>query len=133
MEVEAAGAQIRAGQALPAQHGAIGAAAHRDLFRFQPGHAGGLARGLYQMEMRLDLFQHVAVAVLDLHLNGAFAVLSVQKFGKVQHVVFFELQLGGAVVAQDIAQFCGGHIAVHLAQMIEALPALGRFGAGGDG
>ena len=37
------------------------------------------------------------------------------------------------MVAQDIAQFCGGHIAVHLAQMIEALPALGRFGAGGDG
>ena len=85
------------------------------------------------MEMRLDLFQHVAVAVLDLHLNGAFAVLAVQKLGNVQHVVLFELQLVGAVVAQDIAQFCGGHIAVHLAQMIEALPALGRFGAGGDG
>ena len=83
--------------------------------------------------MRLDFFQHVAVAVLDLHGHGAFAVLSVQKFGNIQHVVLLELQLCGIVVAQDVAQLCGGHIAVHLAQVVEALAALGSLRPGRDG
>ena len=47
VEIEAAGAQIGAGQAFPAQHSTVGAAAHRNFLRFQPGHAGGLAGGLY--------------------------------------------------------------------------------------
>ena len=49
--------------------------------------------------MGLDLFQHIAVAVLDLHFHGACAVLAVQVIGNVLHIVLFELQLGGIVVA----------------------------------
>ena len=42
-----------------------------------------------------------------------------------QQVVFLVLQLLGVVVAQDVAQLCVGDIAVHLAQVVEALIALG--------
>ena len=81
------------------------------------------------MEMRLDLFQHVAVAVLDLHFHGAVTVLAVQIRGNVQQVVLLELQLGCVVVAQDVAQLGLGHVAVHLAQVVEALAALGGLRA----
>ena len=37
------------------------------------------------------------------------------------------------MVAQDVAQLCGGHIAVHLAQVVEALTAFGSFRPGRDG
>ena len=78
--------------------------------------------------MGLDLFQHIAVAVLDLHFHGACAVLAVQVIGNVLHIVLLELQLGGIVVAQDVAQLCGGNVAVHLAQVVEALTPLGSLG-----
>ena len=103
MEVEAAGAQIGAGQTHPAQGGAIGAAAHGHLHRLQTGHAYSLTGGLDEVEVGLDLFQHIAVAVLDLHFYGACAVLAVQVIGNVLHIVLLELQLGGIVVAQDVA------------------------------
>ena len=54
VEVEAAGAQIRAGEALPAQDGTIGAAADGDFLRGQTGLFDGLAGVLDQMEVRLD-------------------------------------------------------------------------------
>ena len=78
--------------------------------------------------MGLDLFQHIAVAVLDLHFYGTCAVLAVQVIGNVLQIVLLELQLGGIVVAQDVAQLCGGDIAVHLAQVVEALTPLGGLG-----
>ena len=128
MEVEAAGAQIGAGQTHPAQGSAIGAAAYGHLHRLQTGHAHSLAGGLDEVEVGLDLFQHIAVAVLDLHFHGACAVLAVQVISNVLHIVLFELQLGGIVVAQDVAQLCGGDIAVHLAQVVEALTPLSGLG-----
>ena len=128
MEVEAASAQIGAGQTHPAQGSAIGAAAHGHLHRLQTGHAHSLAGGLDEVEVGLDLFQHIAVAVLDLHFHGACAVLAVQVIGNVLHIVLLELQLGGIVVAQDVAQLCGGDIAVHLAQVVEALTSLSGLG-----
>ena len=128
MEVEAAGAQIGAGQTIPAEGSAIGAAAHGHLHRLQTGHAHSLTGGLDEMEVGLDLFQHIAVAVLDLHLYGTCAVLAVQVIGNVLHIVLLELQLGGIVVAQDVAQLCGGNVAVHLAQVVEALTPLGGLG-----
>ena len=85
------------------------------------------------MEVGLDLFQHVAVAVLDLHLHGAGAVLAVEVIGNVEEVILLVLQLVGIVVAQDVAQLGVGHIAVHLAEVVEALTALGGLGTGHDG
>ena len=37
------------------------------------------------------------------------------------------------MVAEDVAQLCLGDVAIHLAQMVEALIALGSLGAGHDG
>ena len=50
-----------------------------------------------------------------------------------EKVVLLELQLAGVVVAEDVAQLCLGDVAVHLAQMVEALIALGRLRAGHGG
>ena len=133
MEVEAAGAQVGAGQTLPAQGGTIGAAAHRHFLGGQTGLFDGFAGVLHQMEVGLDLFQHVAVAVLDLHLHGAGAVLAVEVIGNVEEVILLVLQLIGIVVAQDVAQLGVGHVAVHLAEVVEALTALGGLGTGHDG
>ena len=57
------------------------------------------------------------------------AVLAVQVSGNVQQVVLLELQLGGVVVPEDVAQLCGGNVPVHLAQVVEALAALGGLRA----
>ena len=51
VEVEAAGTQVRAGQAHIAQGRAVGAAAYRRLDRLQPGSTDGLAGILHQVEM----------------------------------------------------------------------------------
>jgi len=77
------------------------------------------------MEVGLDLLDHVPVAVLDLHFHGALAVLTVQVGGDVHQVVFLVLQLLGVMVAQDVTQLSVGDVAVHLAQVVEALIALG--------
>ena len=96
----------------------------------QTGLFDGLAGVLHQMEVGLDLFQHVAVAVLDLYLHGAGAVFAVEVIGNVEEVILLVLQLVGIVVAQDVAQLGVGHVAVHLAQVVEALTALGGLGTG---
>ena len=123
----------RFGEALPAQDGTVGAAADGDFLRGQTGLFDGLAGVFDQVEVRLDLLDHVAVAVLDLHFHGAVAVLAVQVVGNVQKVVLLELELACVVVTQDVAELGLGHIAVHLAQVIEALTALGGLRAGHDG
>ena len=128
MVVEAAGAEVGAGQALPAEGRTVGAAAHGVFHWLQARLADGGAGVLHQMEMGLDLFKHVAVAVLDLHLHGALAVLAVEVAGDMEEVVLFVLQLLGVVVPQDVAQLGRGDVAVHLAQVVEALIALGGLG-----
>ena len=133
MEVEAAGAEVGAGQALPAQNSAVGAAPDGDLLRGQAGLCDGLAGGLHKVEVGLDLLQHIAVAVLDLDFHRAGAILAVEVAGDVEKVVLLELQLADVVVAEDIAQLGLGDVAVHLAQMVEALIALGRLRAGHGG
>ena len=104
---------------------AVGAAADGDLFRGQAGLLDGLAGRLHKVEVGLDFLQHIAVAVLDLDFHRAGAVLAVEVAGDVEKVVLLELQLAGVVVAEDVAQLCLGDVAVHLAQMVEALIALG--------
>ena len=133
VEIEAAGAQVGAGQALPAQDSAVGAAADRDFLGVQTGHPNGGAGGLHQMEMGLDLLDHIAVAVLDLDGDGARAVTAVEPCGNLEQLALFVLQTGGVVVPQDIAQLGLVDIAVHLAQVIEALAALGGLGTGHQG
>ena len=87
VEVETAGAEVGAGQTLPAQDSAVGAAADGDLFRGQTGLLDGLAGRLHEVEVGLDLLQHIAVAVLDLDFHRAGAVLAVEVAGDVEKVV----------------------------------------------
>src|SRR5699024_1364592 len=110
VEVEAAGAQVGAGQALPAEDGAVGAAPDGHFLRLQPGGPDGGAGGLHQVEVGADLFDHVAVAVLQLHRDGAGAVLAVEPGGGLEQVVLFVFQLGGVVIPQDIAQLGLGDV-----------------------
>ena len=133
MIVISAGAEVRAREPHVGEAGAVGAAADGDLFRGQAGLLDGLAGRLYKVEVGLDLLQHIAVAVLDLDFHRAGAILAVEVAGDVEEVVLLELQLADVVVAEDIAQLGLGDVAVHLAQMVEALIALGGLGAGHDG
>ena len=87
VEVEAAGAEVGAGQTFPAQNSAVGAAAHGDFLRGQAGLLNGLAGVLDEVEVGLDLLDHVAVAVLDLDFHRALAVLAVQVARDVEQVV----------------------------------------------
>ena len=133
MEVEAAGAKVRAGQPLPAQHRAIGTAAHRHFLRLHTGHLDGFAGGLDEVEVGFDLLDHVAVAVLDLHFDRTGTILAVEVGRDLEQVVLLILQLVRVVVAQDIAELGVGDIAVHLAEVIESLPPLGGLRACHDG
>ena len=83
--------------------------------------------------MGLDLLQHVAVAVVDVQLDSALAVALVQAGGDMFHLGLAGGELGGIVVAHDVAQLGGGHITYHAGQVEEALAALGVLGTGESG
>ena len=79
------------------------------------------------MEIGTHCFQHIAVAVLDLHRNTASAILSVQIGSDLAEIILFGFQLGCIVVPQDIIQGRCVDIPLHIAQVIEPLAAVGRL------
>ena len=129
MVVKAAGAKVRAGQAHVRQGRAVRAAANGRFQRLQASLADGGAGIFHQMEMRLDLFQHAEIAVLQLQLHGAFAILFVQQLGNVAHGLLAGGKAFGTVVTHNVAQLGAGHIAFHAAQVVETLAVLSVFGA----
>ena len=133
MEVEAAGAEVRAGQAHIAQGRAVGAAADRGLDGFKARRADGLAGVLDQMEVGLNFLQHIIIAVLDVQLHRARTVAVIQAGGNMLHLGLAGGKLGSIVVAHDVAQVRGGHVTLHTRQVEEALTALGVLGAGEGG
>ena len=135
MEVEAAGAQVGAGQSHEGQAGAVSTAADGHDACLEASLADCLLRVLDQVEVGLYLFLHVVVAVLQLQHHGARAVLSVQAGGDFLHQGLAGGELFAVMVADDVVQLGGGHIAAHLIQVEEALKALGVLGHlfGGQG
>ena len=133
MEVEAAGAEVRAGQPHIAQRCAIGAAADGAFDRCKACCADRLAGVFDQMEVRLDFLQHIIIAVLDVQLHGTGAVALVEAVCNMLHLGLAGGKLGGIVVTHDVAQMRGGHIALHAGQVEEALAALGMLRAGESG
>ena len=133
MEVETAGAEVRAGQPHIAQRCAVGAAADGAFDRCKACCADRLAGVFDQMEVRLDLLQHIIIAVLDVQLHGTGAVALVEAVCNMLHLGLAGGKLGGIVVTHDVAQMRGGHIALHAGQVEEALAALGMLRAGEGG
>ena len=78
--------------------------------------------------MGLDLLPHVVVGVLHLHLDGGGAVLAVEVGGDEVHPLLPLLETGPVVVPDDEAQPGLGLVALHVAQVVEALIALGVGG-----
>ena len=85
------------------------------------------------MEVRLDLLQHIIIAVLDVQLNRTCAVALVEAVCNMLHLCLAGGKLGGIVVTHNVAQMRGGHIALHTGQVEEALAALGMLRAGEGG
>ena len=75
--------------------------------------------------MGQDLLLHVVVAVLELQHRGAFAVLFIDGGGSGGHRGLAGLEFLHVVVADDVLQLRFAHRAAHLAQVVEALGALG--------
>ena len=121
MEIVAAGAQIRAGQPHIAQRCAIGAAADGAFDRCKACCADRLAGVFDQMEVRLDLLQHIIIAVLDVQLHGTGAVALVEAVCNMLHLGLAGGKLGGIVVTHDVAQMRRRHVALHAGQVEEAL------------
>ena len=81
------------------------------------------------MEMRADLFNHIAVVVPDINSHRSGSVFLVKKLSYVAHGVFLFFELVKVVVAQNIIHLKTGDITLYLVEVVEALSALGMLGA----
>ena len=128
MEILTAGAEVGTGQTLVRKARAVCAAADGA----DDGRDAGLLHGLLGMgdeeHASGELFLHVVVAVTDGQLRGACAVCFVDLLRKLLHELLAALELLAVVVADDIAQARLLHVAGDVAQVEEALIALGVGG-----
>ena len=124
----AARAEIWAGESHKAEFGAVGAAAHRVAYRRDVFGGDGGAGAFKDFGRFFDDLQHVAVGMLELELDRAFAEFFVKLFGDFaqEFLAFFKSRL--VVVADDVAECRFGHVALHVGQVVEPFAA---FGGGG--
>ena len=125
VEVDAAGTQIGAGETHIAEPGAVGTAPDGYLQGRNPHRFHGGPGPMDQVHMGLDLLPHIVIGILQLQLHRAGAVFGVEVVGNAGQAGLAVLKLGPVVVPDDIGEGGGCLVAGHLAQVVEALVALG--------
>ena len=121
-------ARFRAGQAHVGQPRAVGAAANRLAERLDAHRAVGALRQPENLHARLDDLAHIAIGIPNAGLDGARAVLVVEILRGAHDRGLARLKLRAVVVADDVFQLRLLLVARHLAEVEEALVALGVLG-----
>ena len=129
VEVQSAGEDVRAGEALEGEVRAVGAAADRlDLHRY-PGHFHRL-HGLFHHEIvRFHLLAHVVVLVAQVQHGGAGPVLRIDEIDAIGHELLLRLELRAVVVPDNVGDVRLLHRAVEGNQVEESLVPLRVFRA----
>ena len=127
MEVEPAGKDVGAGQALEREVGAVGAAADGLDLGFDAGHLHGFHRFVDDVVVRLHLLPHVVVLVPHFQGGRARAVLHIDEIHHLRHQFFLGLELGAVVVADDVGEVGVFHRTLEGDDVEEALVAFRVF------
>src|SRR5699024_7031254 len=120
----AAGAEVGAGQAAPAEHGPVRAAARGRGHGLEPRGAHGVQREVYEPAvLRQELLGHVAVGERNVHGDRALAVLGVYLRRGVEQGPLSAPEVFKVEVAQDIAELRLAAAAAYVREVVEALAA----------
>ena len=124
-----AGAQVRAGEAAERELRAIGAAADGQHARLDAQVLVGLDGRLHELRILAHDLGHVAVLLLDRHLDALALEPRVQELGRMLHQVELCLEALGVVVAHDVAHRGVRDGARDALQVDKAVVAVGVLGA----
>lgn len=105
--------------------GPIGAASHRWLKHGQTSHLDCFASCFDEMEVLLDFFEHVQIAVLNAELNSALAILVVENFGNFPQALLALIKADQIMVSYQILELSRGSVTLEMMQVVKTLSSLG--------
>ena len=129
MEIFAACEQVGAGQTHIGQPCAVRAATDGDLLGGDTRICHSLLCSVDDEHDRLNFFFHIVIAVPQVQFHSAFAVFCVEEAADFFKFCLPLFKRGTVVVTDNVFQSALFHLAVHFAQVREALIAAGGFGA----
>ena len=129
MEVQAAGEDVRAGEAFEGEVGAVGAAADGLDLRLDTRHLHSLNGLLDHKIVRFHLLAHVVVLILKHQGRSTLTILRIDEIDHLAHQDLLGLELGAVVITDDVGDVGFFDGAVEGNQVEEALIALSVFRA----